>query len=196
VKSSLRSILVFTAVVVCATAAHGQAVLNKTTLGQPQNDGRDLANSLVPGEKKYGGKGEKKEHVNAAELKSKSIKDTTFGGSLLNMGIDPAAPKLDESKLHEAKSEKDSTALKQATPSEKEPALLQLADPALAASEFNQSDAGAAAKESKTSSSTAADTAGSVAEKKDQKSASGKSEEKPTTNSIDKSSTTKPDGER
>jgi hypothetical protein len=183
--------LVFTAVVAFAAAAHGQGVLDKTTLGARQNDERDLANSLVPGEKKYGGRGEKKAQVNTAELKSKSIKDTTFGGSLLNMGIDPAAPKLDESKLHEAKGEKDSTGLKQAEPNEKEPALLQLADPAaLSISESNQSDAVAAAKESKTSSAAASDSAGGDAEKKDQKPASTKSEEKP----ADKAA--KPDGER
>src|SRR5690348_2490476 len=74
-----------------------QNALDKTTLGQSQNDGRDLANSLVPGEKKFG-KGEKKLEVNSAELKSKTVKDTTFGGSLLNMGIVGAEPKLDESK--------------------------------------------------------------------------------------------------
>ena len=191
-KSSLRVVLVFAAVVASTAATHGQAVLSKTTLGAPQNDGRDLANSLVPGEKKYGGKGEKKEQVNASELKSKSVKDTTFGGSLLNMGIDPAAPKLDESKLHEIKSEKDSTASRQAGPNEKEP-LLKLDDPALAAYESNQSDAGVAAKESKTSSAAGSDTTGSDPQKKDQKPASGSTEEKPATNSTDKSSPTKPD---
>ena len=189
-----RLFLLVGACALISSTAHGQAVLDKTTLGAKQNDGRDLANSLVPGEQKYG-KGEKKAQVNASELKSKTVKDTTFGGSLLNMGIDPAAPKLDESKLHEAKSEKDSTALKQTGPNEQEP-LLQLADPAaIGLSESNQSDAGAAAKESKTSSAAATDTAGGDAQKKDQKPAA-KSEEKPATNSTDKSSTTKPDGER
>src|ERR1700747_2316541 len=89
-----------------------QAVLDRTTLGQSNNDERDLANSLVPGPKKYG-KGEKKQEVNPAELKSSSSKDTTFGGSLLNMGIDSAEPKLDESKAHSAPKEKDSSALRE-----------------------------------------------------------------------------------
>ena len=104
-KSSLRIILILAAVVASAAAAHAQG--GETTLGKPQNDARDLANSLVPGEKKYGGKGEKKEQVNATELKSKSLKDSTFGGSLLNMGIDSSAPKFDEQKLHSAPAEKE-----------------------------------------------------------------------------------------
>lgn len=122
--------------------ASAQAVLDKTTLDKPQNDARDLANSLVPGEQKYG-KGERKAQVKATELKSKSINDSTFGGTLLNMGIDPAAPKLDESKLREAKSEEASTRLKQAEPKQKEPEpLLQLADPAaIGLSESGQSAA-------------------------------------------------------
>ncbi len=33
--------------------APGDAVLDKTTFGHSQNDGRDLANSLMPGEKKF-----------------------------------------------------------------------------------------------------------------------------------------------
>ena len=99
--------------VLTASVAHGQlapnepAVLGKTTLGQSQNDDRDLANSLIAGPQKYG-KGEKKAQVNAAELKSKSIKDATFGGSLLNIGIGSAAePKLDASKEHAAPSEEE-----------------------------------------------------------------------------------------
>src|SRR5689334_2996553 len=95
--------------VLTASVAHGQlapnepAVLGKTTLGQSQNDDRDLANSLIAAPQKYG-KGEKKAQVSSAELKSKSINDATFGGSLLNSGIG-AEPKLDASKEHAAPSE-------------------------------------------------------------------------------------------
>ena len=142
--------------------ASGQGALGKTTLGQPQNDARELANSLVPGEKKYGGKGEKKEQVNAAELKSKSIKDTTFGGSLLNIGIDPAAPKLDEQKLHSAATEKEPQSSKQtevpvtkasteAPAVEKEGSFSNLSDTAMLAQQVEPSVA--ARNESKPSTS-------------------------------------------
>jgi hypothetical protein len=103
-------ILPFSLIIAAGPLARGQAapgdpaVLGKTTLGQSQNDERDLANSLVSGPQKFG-KGEKKAQVNAAELKSKSIKDATFGGSLLNTGIDGAEPKLDASKELAAPSE-------------------------------------------------------------------------------------------
>ena len=85
-------------------APNEPAVLNNTTLGQSQNDQRDLANSLIAGPQKFG-KGEKKAQINAGELKSKSIKDATFGGSLLNTGIAGAEPKLDASKERAAPSE-------------------------------------------------------------------------------------------
>jgi hypothetical protein len=134
--------------------ASAQGALDKTTLGKQQNDARELANSLVPGEQKYGGKGEKKEKVNTAELKSKSIKDTTFGGSLLNVGIDPAVPKLDEQKLHNAPSEKESQTSKEAEAAvpkdstqaravEQEGSFLNLSDTAMLAQQANQSDAAA-----------------------------------------------------
>lgn len=105
-----RIVLLLIALTIISPLAHGQiapnepAVLNNTTLGQSQNDERDLANSLQPGPVKFG-KGEKKFQVNAKQLQSKSIKDETFGGSLLNMGIDPTAPKLDAAKENAAPSE-------------------------------------------------------------------------------------------
>jgi hypothetical protein len=155
-----------------------QAVLDKTTLGQSQNDSRDLANSLVPGPKKFG-KGEKKQEVNPVELKSKSIKDTTFGGSLLNMGIDPAAPKLDESKVPNASSQKDSNALR-------EPA-------SVVAKESKQSET-TAGQERRPSTSTATSATGDT-QSKDQKSTSAVSGERRSTNSTEKSSSgSKPDG--
>ena len=148
----------------------GQSALSKTTLGSSQNDARDLTNSLVPSPQRYG-KGEKKGQVNTADLKSKPIKDTTFGGSLLNMGLDPAQPKLDEKKLHDSPSETapktsketDATGVKDSQPSQS-----------------------AGDKDPKISNST---TAVTDAQNKDQKTTASKSEEKPT----DKAG--KPDGD-
>lgn len=102
----MKATILFVLTLVCATfvvapSLHAQASLDKTTFGKSQNDDRDLVNSLVPGAEKYG-RGEKKSQVSAAELKSKTVKDSTFGGSLLNMGIDASAPKIDESKLRHA----------------------------------------------------------------------------------------------
>ena len=79
-----RIILVLAALIV--GSAHGQAVLDKTTLGASQNDGRDLVNSLIPGPRAVG-KGEKKEEVDPKKLPSKTVKDPTFGGSLVEMGL-------------------------------------------------------------------------------------------------------------
>jgi hypothetical protein len=105
-----RLIFVFVAVVLISPVVRGQsgqpgdAILGKTTLDQDQNDARDYANSLQAPPVKYG-KGEKKAEINPKQLQSKSIKDATFGGSLLNMGIDPSAPKLDAAKEQSAPSE-------------------------------------------------------------------------------------------
>jgi hypothetical protein len=189
VKSGLRIILIFTAVVASATAAHGQAALDKTTLGKQQNDARDLANSLTPGETKFG-KGEKKEQVNTAELKSKSIKDTTFGGSLLNMGIDPSAPKLDEQKLHSAATEKEPQASKrtevavtkaptEAPAVEKEGLFSNLSDTAVLAQQVEPS--APAGNESKPSTSSSGE--------------GQKKEEKAADKEKDKASADKSDGE-
>src|ERR1700737_533035 len=84
---SLRLILLSSLLVAGASFAHGQSTVGKTTLGQSQNDGRDLANSLIPGKPRSVGKGEKKEEVDPKKLPSKSIKDPTFGGSLVEMGL-------------------------------------------------------------------------------------------------------------
>ncbi|HST29437.1 MAG TPA: hypothetical protein VLK27_01200 [Chthoniobacterales bacterium] len=192
-----------------APLAHAQAVLNNTTLGQRQNDDRDLVNSLVPGPQKYG-KGEKKSQVSAAELKSKSIKDATFGGSLMNIGIDAAVPKLDGSKEHSAPSEEPasrpasaeqtSSASKQPAPTEQassasaqaaetDSTFSSLTQTATLADDLGQADiAVAPAPEARTSpsSSTANDK-----QKKEQ----GGAEKPSTTSSTEKSSTTKPDGD-
>lgn len=213
-------ILIFLATVIASPLAYGQlaptdpGVLGKTTFGQSQNDERDLANSLVAGPQKYG-KGEKKQLVSAADLKSKSLKDSTFGGSLLNIGIPSTEPKLDEAKLRTAPAEgaasaskeqpatteKESNASKQtatvekepsasAQPAENQPVFSSMSTTATLAENLGAADAAAAesASQSKTSSSstaTAATTTGD-APKKDQGGA---------TTSSDKSLTTKPDGD-
>lgn len=133
-RLSIRFVLILGAVVlVIPSLARAQASLGGTTLGKAQNDERDLANSLVPGAQKFG-KGEKKAEVSAAELKSKSIHDATFGGSLLNMGIDSSAqPKLDEAKLRAAGSaadKKSGAAQQPAAAVQKEPAPALPKEPA------------------------------------------------------------------
>ncbi|HXP34411.1 MAG TPA: hypothetical protein VN827_02560 [Chthoniobacterales bacterium] len=42
---------------------------------------------MIPGKPRSVGKGEKKEEVDPKKLPSKSIKDPTFGGSLVEMGL-------------------------------------------------------------------------------------------------------------
>jgi hypothetical protein len=189
--------------------ARAQAVLKTTTLGKSQNDGGDLANSLAPGPVKYG-KGEKKSQISAAELKSKTIKDSTFGGSLLNVGIDSSVPKLDESKLRNAPAEpekqaaalkqkaaateKESTAAKQPATAEKQPdtsiepaesqaVFSSLSTTATLADNLARVEADAAAAPSESNTSAKATT--SVGTPK-------KNQEGATT---DKSATAKPDGD-
>jgi len=203
----LKFILLIAICLGVAPLARGQSALDKTTLGQSQNDGRDLANSLTGAPPRRFDKGEKKQEINAAELKSTSIKDTTFGGSLLNMGIRGAAPKLDEQKLHNASSEKEkeSSVSKQAPASEKESAVskqpatvekessssFSLSDTGVLAQEFEQSEAAADTKP-KAPDSTAAAATGN-GQSKEQKATSAATDEKPSTNSAEKSSATKPD---
>lgn len=121
-------VLLFIAIIAVASIARGQNTtalgeVQGTSLGKDQNDSRDYVNSLIPAPEKFG-KGEKKTQVSRAELKSNSIKDSTFGGSLLNMGIDTAEPKLDESKHQNAQTEaaqKSATIEKQPEAAAKEP---------------------------------------------------------------------------
>ena len=184
------------------TQARGQAVLGKTTLGSSQNDSRDLVNSMVAPPKRYG-KGEKKEEINAAELKSKASKDTTFGGSLLNMGISGAAPKLDEQqKRHiapseEAKPAKESQAVSakdsnQSAPEDKQQqsAFSNLAVTATLADSLSQEDAQA---KSESKGATAPSSTSEAADKQ-QRSTSTAADEKPSATSTEKSSAAKPDG--
>jgi hypothetical protein len=185
------------------TQARGQAVLGKTTLGSSQNDSRDLVNSMVAPPKRYG-KGEKKEEVNAAELKSKTTKDTTFGGSLLNMGISGAAPKLDEQqKRHiapseEAKPAKESQAVSakdsnQSAPEEKQQqsAFSNLAVTATLADSLSQEDAEA---KSESKGATTPSSTSEAADKRQRSTSSAATDEKPSATSTEKSSAAKPDG--
>ena len=169
------------------------AILDKTTYGRSQNDGRDLANSLVPGEKKFG-KGEKKLEVNSAELKSKTVKDTTFGGSLLNMGIVGAEPKLDESKRPAIGTEKDSTSVKQSAATGKEP-LLKLSDDALLQQHADQSATGGGDKQPKGPNGDPAEAGGNEKHQKTQSAAASETttSQQSSTNSSEKPA--KPDGD-
>ena len=192
------------AAVMVPSPARAQAVLDKTTIGQRQNDERDLANSLVGAPQKFG-KGEKKAQISASELKSKSLKDSTFGGSLLNMGIDPSAPKLDSSKERVAptETEKQSAVSKQQTtttqaesgatkvsaeaatrPAEDQAVFSNLSTTATLADSLSQPDGGTALAPNASSSTSN--------QKKDQ--ADGTTNEKSSATSSDKSSTNKPDG--
>jgi hypothetical protein len=179
-----------------------QALLDKTTLGSSQNDSRDLVNSLVPGPQRYG-KGEKKQEVNAAELKSKTNKDTTFGGSLLNMGIGGAQPKLDEQqKRHLAPSEeaKPSTESKAATAKDSKPSSLDekrqasfsnLSVTATLADSLSQEDAEA---KSESKGATAPSSTSEAADKQQRSTSSAATDEKPSAASTEKSSAAKSDG--
>ena len=133
-RSIILTLLLAAAAFMSPSLVRAQGSLSGTSLGKSQNDDRDLVNSLVAPPQKFG-KGEKKAQISATELKSKSIKDSTFGGSLLNMGIDPAEPKLDESKLHTsrvevnqkpaASTEHAATTEKESAPAAKQPAAVE-----------------------------------------------------------------------
>lgn len=193
---------VFLATVIAAPLAWGQGVLNNTTLGQSQNDAADLANSLAPGPVKYG-RGEKKSQISAAELKSKTIKDSTFGGSLLNMGIDSSVPKLDESKLRNApaEAEKQAAALKEkAAAIEKESAAAK--EPATVEKEASTEPAeNQAVFSSMSTTATLADNLARVdaeaatATSSKSTTADAPKKDQGATTSTDKSSATKPDGD-
>jgi hypothetical protein len=87
-KPPYRLILVFAAFGLVCPLASGQAVLDKTDFGKSQNTAEDLQNSLIPGKPRTVGKGEKKEEVDPRSLPSKTVKDTTFQGTLLDIGVD------------------------------------------------------------------------------------------------------------
>src|SRR5438067_2115806 len=98
----ISQLIVLAAVVgLVAPLARGQAILDKTTLGQSQNDARDLQNSLIV-PKRVSIKGEKTEQVDAQKLSSRSVKDAKFQGSLLDMGLGST----DDTDLHQEKASK------------------------------------------------------------------------------------------
>lgn len=178
-------------------------IFDKTTLGQSQNDARDLANSLAPGPQRFG-KGEKKEQISTAELKSKTTKDTTFGGSLMNIGIVGAEPKLDEQKQNNASGEEAKPSKESHAPSAKESkqselpekqqsAFSNLSETATLAESIAQADA-EAKDESKASNSTATSSASEAQDKKQRSTSSAATDGKPSATSTEKTSATKPDG--
>jgi hypothetical protein len=181
----------------------GQKILDKTTFGSSQNDSRDMVNSLVPGPRSYG-KGEKKEEISAAQLKSKANKDTTFGGSLMNIGINGAEPKLDEQqKRHSAPSEeaqpsKESQAVtaKDSKPSalderQQQSSFSNLSVTATLADSLSQEDAKA---KSESKGATASSSTSEAADKRQRSTSSAATDEKPSATSTEKSSAAKPDG--
>ena len=181
-----------------SSRAWGQSPLDQTTLGKSQNTSQDLINSLIPGEQKFG-KGEKKEQVNASELKSKSTKDSTFGGSLLNVGIVGSEPKLDEQKVRNVASDKPSTVSKPAN--DKEPnASSQSPGNSKEPSVFTLSDTAALARGLDDAAATSLDgnAENGDRQKKDQSgtTTSSAAEQKPSGSSTDKASASKPDGDR
>jgi len=115
-KASYKLILISAAFGLFSPFARGQSPLSGTTLGKSQNDGRDLANSLVPGKQRFG-KGEKKEEVDPQKLPTKAIKDPKFQGSLLDEGLDSSAETKSQDEKGVSGSEKDSKVSKQAATS-------------------------------------------------------------------------------
>ena len=115
-KASYKLILISAAFGLVSPLASGQSPLSGTTLGKSQNNGRDLANSLVPGKPRLG-KGEKKEEVDPQKLPTKAIKDPRFQGSLLDEGLDSSAETKSQDEKGVSGSEKDSKVSKQAATS-------------------------------------------------------------------------------
>ena len=115
-KASYKLILISAAFGLFSPFARGQSPLSGTTLGKSQNDGRDLANSLVPGKQRFG-KGEKKEEVDPQKLPTKAIKDPKFQGSLLDEGLGSSAETKSQDEKGVGGSEKDSNVSKQAATS-------------------------------------------------------------------------------
>src|SRR5207253_2829621 len=115
-KASYKLILISAAFGLVSPLASGQSPLSGTTLGKSQNDGRDLANSLVPGKQRFG-KGEKKEEVDPQKLPTKAIKDPKFQGSLLDEGLDSSAETKSQDEKGVSGSEKDTKVSKQAATS-------------------------------------------------------------------------------
>ena len=112
-KASYKLILISAAFGLVSPLASGQSPLSGTTLGKSQNNGRDLANSLVPGKQRFG-KGEKKEEVDPQKLPTKAIKDPKFQGSLLDEGLGSSAETKSQDEKEGSGSKRDSNVSKQA----------------------------------------------------------------------------------
>ena len=173
-SSKLLASLVFAGSVLFSAAASGQAVLDKTTLGASQNDSRDLQNSLIVPKRTNFGK-EKKEEVDLKTLQTKSSKDTTFQGNLMDLDVDWHGDKLGKPHTSGDNKSKDSKAAE--------------AGGEKAAKVSKQADA-SGDKDPKASKSTQA----GDDQNKDQKAKPAAADEKAS--EKEKASATKPDGDR
>ena len=175
-----RLILIFAGFGLVCPLAHGQeAILDKTTLGHSQNDGRDLQNSLIV-PKHVNIKGEKTEQVDPQKLSSRSTKDAKFQGSLLEMGLGSTGdPDAHQEKLRSA-TDQDSKAAKEADAgSEKDLKSSKQAD----------------ASGDKEKPSKSADTGGDGQSKENKATSAAAAEEKSSGSATAKSSASKPDGD-
>src|SRR5882724_2246308 len=175
-KLTYRFIIVLAVCGLVAPLARGQAVLDKTTLGQSQNDARDLQNSLIV-PKRNSIKGEKTEQVDPQKLSSRSVKDAKFQGSLLDMGLGSS----NDPDLHQEKS-------RSATDQDSKPAKEANAGSEKDSKASKQADA----SRDKEKPSKSADPAGH-GQNKDQKATSVRSDEKPV--EKEKAPATKTDGD-
>jgi len=177
-KPPYRLILIFAGFGLVCPLARGQAVLDKTTFGQSQNDARDLQNSLVV-PKRVQIKGEKTEQVDPQKLSSRSTKDAKFQGSLLDMGLGSANDPDSHQEKARSATDQDSNALK----------------PANASSEKKDSKVSKQADASgdKEKPSKSADTGGD-GQSKEHKATSAASDEK--SSKKEKTSASKTDGDR
>ena len=173
----ISQLIVLAAVVgLVAPLARGQAVLDKTTLGQSQNDARDLQNSLIV-PKRVSIKGEKTEQVDAQKLSSRSVKDAKFQGSLLDMGLGST----DDPDLHKEKA-------RSATDQDSKPAKEANAGSEKDSRVSRQADAPSDREKPSKSSDTGGD-----GQNKEQKATSVRSDEKRS--EKEKASATKTDGD-
>jgi len=130
----------------------GQATLDKTTLGHSQNSSADLANSLVPGPKHFG-KGEKKSEVDPKTLPSKTSHDTTFSGSLNDIGLDWGGDKMGKPRaVAEADSKSSAKQSESAAEKTSHPSKETGAAADKTVSKSTDAEGNARAKESKTTS--------------------------------------------
>jgi hypothetical protein len=172
--SYLVSSVIFASWLLIFPAAFGQAVLDKTTFGHSQNDSRDLENSLIVPHRVHIGK-ENKEEVDPRKLPSKTVKDTTFQGSLLNIGLPAEDTKLDLEKKPDGDDKKVSKS-------------------AQADSEKQKVSKQDGATSNKEPSAKSTDGSGG-GQSKEQKATSAAAEEKSSGNATAKASASKPDGD-